>query len=67
MLVDRLVPGRCASTWLALGLAYVRLGEVRSGELALSEATLCDPEHPGVWGRLALLALQQVRRAAQSH
>jgi tetratricopeptide (TPR) repeat protein len=54
------VPGRCASTWLALALAYVRLGEVRPAELALSEANICDPQHPAVWGHLALLALQQV-------
>lgn len=60
--VDRLVPGRCASMWLKLALAYVRLGDIRSAELALSEANLCDPEHPAVWGHLALLALQQVRR-----
>jgi hypothetical protein len=46
--------------WLALALAYVRLGDSRAAELALSEANLCDPEHPGVWGHLALLALQQV-------
>jgi tetratricopeptide (TPR) repeat protein len=60
--VDWLVPGRCASVWLKLALAYARLGDVRSAELALSEANLCDPEHPAVWGHLALLALQQVGR-----
>lgn len=59
--VDLRVPGRCASIWLRLALAYVRLGDARSAELALSEANLCDPEHPGTWGQLALLALQQVR------
>jgi tetratricopeptide (TPR) repeat protein len=31
--------------------------------LALSEANLCDPEHPGVWGYLALLSLLQGREA----
>lgn len=54
------VAGRCASTWLALALAYVCMGEVRPAELALSEANICDPQHPAVWGHLALLALQQV-------
>lgn len=58
--VDWLVPGRCASVWLKLALVHARLGDVRYAELALSEANLCDPEHPEVWGHLALLALQQV-------
>jgi cytochrome c-type biogenesis protein CcmH/NrfG len=29
----------------------------RSAELALAEANLQDPEHPGVWAQLAVLAL----------
>jgi len=33
----------------------------RSAELALSEANLCDPEHPGVWGQLALQAVRAGR------
>lgn len=57
------VRGRCASTWLALALAYVRMGDARPAELALSEANICDPQHPAVWGHLALLALQQVGEA----
>jgi Tfp pilus assembly protein PilF len=57
---ERLVPGCCTSVWLALALAYTRLGDSRAAELALSEGNLCDSEHPGVWGHLALLALQQV-------
>lgn len=35
----------------------------RESELALSEANACDPEHPSVWGYLALLYLQQGRDA----
>lgn len=31
--------------------------------MALSEAATADPEHPGVWGRLALLSLLQGRGA----
>jgi tetratricopeptide (TPR) repeat protein len=58
--VAQLVPGRCASVWLKLALAYVHGGDTQSAELALSEANLCDPENAGVWGHLALLALQQV-------
>jgi tetratricopeptide (TPR) repeat protein len=38
----------------------------RSAELALSEANLLDPEHPGVWGYLALLLLLQGREADAS-
>lgn len=58
------VGGRCASTWLALARAHRRLGDAESAELALSEASLCDPEHPGVWGQLASLALERQAEGA---
>jgi len=45
----------CASAWLGLGTAYVRLGRLADADMVLSEANTCDGRNNLVWGYLALV------------
>lgn len=50
-----------AAAWAAAAGARTRLREFGAADAALARASRRDPRHPGVWGRLALLALMQGR------
>ncbi|GMH45184.1 hypothetical protein BSKO_13141 [Bryopsis sp. KO-2023] len=51
----------CMTLWLGVGIAYLRLGDLHRGELALSEANILDNRNANVWGYLALVALKEQR------
>ncbi|KIY92901.1 hypothetical protein MNEG_15062 [Monoraphidium neglectum] len=50
-----------AAAWLGAAAARARLRDYEAADAALARASRRDPRHPGVWGRLALLALEQGR------
>ena len=39
----------------------LKLGRVDRADVALTEANMCDPVHPDVWGQLLLLAVREGR------
>eukprot|EP00892_Ulva_mutabilis_P006958 jgi/Ulvmu1/4634/UM002_0365.1 len=45
----------CASSWLGLGIAYMRLGRLADADIVLSEANTCDDRNSLVWGHLGLV------------
>ncbi|NXR80718.1 CFA70 protein, partial [Pycnonotus jocosus] len=49
-------------TWLGVGIACYRLGEMLEAEDALSEANALNNANPEVWGYLALICLQGGRQ-----
>jgi tetratricopeptide (TPR) repeat protein len=50
-----------AAAWLGAAAARVRLRDFAAADAALAAASRRDARHPGVWGRLALLELEQGR------
>ncbi|GLC67227.1 hypothetical protein PLESTF_000531100 [Pleodorina starrii] len=53
-------PG-CAALWRGAGQSYAEEGDLASADMCLSEANVLDPEDPGAWGWLALVALRDGR------
>uniref|UniRef100_H3AYL6 Cilia and flagella associated protein 70 n=1 Tax=Latimeria chalumnae TaxID=7897 RepID=H3AYL6_LATCH len=49
-------------SWLGVGVACYRLGEVTEAEDALSEANILNNSNPEVWGYLTLVCLQKTGR-----
>jgi len=47
----------CASAWAGAGTAYLRLADLGNADLCFTEANVHDPQHPLVWGYLALVQL----------
>lgn len=45
----------CASAWLGLGIAYIRMGRLADADMVLSEANTCDGRNGLVWGYMALV------------
>lgn len=45
----------CGSSWLGLGLAYLRLGRLADADLVFAEAVSCDPQNPIPRSYLALI------------
>lgn len=45
-----------ASAWLGVAGCRMALDDLDAAGQALTEAVQLDPEHPGVWGRIALVA-----------
>lgn len=45
----------CGSSWLGLGLAYLRMGKLADADLVLAEAVTCDPQNPIPRSYLALI------------
>ena len=44
------------SAWLGVAACRMALDDLDAAGQALTEAVQLDPEHPGVWGRIALVA-----------
>ena len=51
-----------AITWLGVGIASYRLGELTEAEQALAEANIFDSNEPEVWAYLALICTRLRRR-----
>eukprot|EP01062_Namystynia_karyoxenos_P011555 TRINITY_DN14143_c0_g1_i1.p1 TRINITY_DN14143_c0_g1~~TRINITY_DN14143_c0_g1_i1.p1 ORF type:complete len:1083 (+),score=375.85 TRINITY_DN14143_c0_g1_i1:73-3249(+) len=49
----------CGLTWLGVGVAYTRLGELAQAEQALNESVVCNNVAAQTWAYLALVCLQQ--------
>jgi Tfp pilus assembly protein PilF len=45
----------CCSSWLGLGLAYLRMGKLADADLVFAEAVTCDPQNPIPRSYLALI------------
>jgi Flp pilus assembly protein TadD len=45
----------CGSSWLGLGVSYLRLGRLADADLVLSEAISCDPRNPVARAYMALV------------
>lgn len=45
----------CGSSWLGLGLAYLRMGRLADADLVLAEAVTCDPQNAIPRSYLALI------------
>lgn len=60
MLGTSAAPG-CALLWRSAGEAFLSAGDLRSADMALTEANVLDPEDPLTWGLLALIALREGR------
>lgn len=45
----------CASAWLGLGIAFMRMGRLADADMVFSEANTCDGRNSLVWGYLCLV------------